>query len=364
MPLEKGTSQAVVSRNIKREIEAGKPQRQAVAIALSEKRRSADGLTSKGLKILAALFVARRLFERPEQRSLSGVQETLNRIFSNPPSPLYATDITQAPPHKHDWVADVGRKDGARCSICGKRTTWPQIDRINRMTWQKQQIAASRKAHAGDSMPASATSYRTRMHRALDHMIDAVGDSRARDAIYAEVKSDVGAWDTTAQRDIRLRAGQRLEVVGSSDKGTIFKDSNGHEILKVDDERKLRKVPASRARDYQTYAHPVDWDVYDRRGMHVGVVEANNELEARREAEKEWSNVARVAPDESTARDVVMSGSKSANYVHTPRPRLQARLALLAAYEKAIAKHKQDPSAENEAEMNRARAAWAEGRKR
>jgi Flp pilus assembly protein TadB len=34
MPLEKGKSHEAISRNIKREIEAGKPQKQAVAIAL------------------------------------------------------------------------------------------------------------------------------------------------------------------------------------------------------------------------------------------------------------------------------------------------------------------------------------------
>ena len=34
MPLEKGRSKAVVSRNIKREITAGKPRDQAVAIAM------------------------------------------------------------------------------------------------------------------------------------------------------------------------------------------------------------------------------------------------------------------------------------------------------------------------------------------
>lgn len=40
MPLKRGSSQKAVSENIKTEMEAGKPQRQAVAISLSEKRRS------------------------------------------------------------------------------------------------------------------------------------------------------------------------------------------------------------------------------------------------------------------------------------------------------------------------------------
>lgn len=36
MPLKKGKSEKVISGNIKREMEAGKPQKQAIAIAMSE----------------------------------------------------------------------------------------------------------------------------------------------------------------------------------------------------------------------------------------------------------------------------------------------------------------------------------------
>ena len=47
MPLKRGRSRETVSENIRTEIAAGKPQKQAVAIALSEARRSSK-TTKKG----------------------------------------------------------------------------------------------------------------------------------------------------------------------------------------------------------------------------------------------------------------------------------------------------------------------------
>jgi hypothetical protein len=40
MPLSKGKSKEAVSKNIKTEMKAGKPQKQAVAIALNQARKS------------------------------------------------------------------------------------------------------------------------------------------------------------------------------------------------------------------------------------------------------------------------------------------------------------------------------------
>lgn len=47
MPLDKSGSKASVSRNIRAELDAGKPRRQAIAIALDVKRRAVATIRAK-----------------------------------------------------------------------------------------------------------------------------------------------------------------------------------------------------------------------------------------------------------------------------------------------------------------------------
>ncbi len=64
MPLKKGSSQDVISSNIRTEMEAGKPRDQAVAIAMSKagKKKMADGGVVKKFSPIARPQTFRGVF--------------------------------------------------------------------------------------------------------------------------------------------------------------------------------------------------------------------------------------------------------------------------------------------------------------
>lgn len=53
MPLEKGKSREAFSKNVSTEVKAGRPQKQAVAIAYSEARKGGKGMVKGPAKMKA-----------------------------------------------------------------------------------------------------------------------------------------------------------------------------------------------------------------------------------------------------------------------------------------------------------------------
>lgn len=56
MPLDQGTSHEAIGRNIKTELKAGKPRKQAIAIALNTARENGAKIPKKHIKSLRSKY--------------------------------------------------------------------------------------------------------------------------------------------------------------------------------------------------------------------------------------------------------------------------------------------------------------------
>ena len=82
MPLRRGYSRAVISENIAREMAAGRPQKQAIAIALAEARRS-GGSIPKGPKHMAKKH-RRKAHRTPAQKAATRRMIAANKRRGGP----------------------------------------------------------------------------------------------------------------------------------------------------------------------------------------------------------------------------------------------------------------------------------------
>jgi len=80
MPLIKSTSKEDVSKNIKKEMAAGKPQKQAVAIALETQRRAAKNESQEKAMESIKQFVQSALFYNKEEATMNIGQALMDKV--------------------------------------------------------------------------------------------------------------------------------------------------------------------------------------------------------------------------------------------------------------------------------------------
>lgn len=99
-PLERGASRTVISRNIRREMKAGKPHAQAVAIALSEARRTA---------------------RKGERKPVARNPVSARKMFV-----VYYDAVNGRPLHREDQRLQIVQAPSARAALdwCAEHTYW------------------------------------------------------------------------------------------------------------------------------------------------------------------------------------------------------------------------------------------------
>lgn len=178
MPLKEGSGQETISANIKREMESGKPQKQAIAIALDKagksNRDSADsaepeeGQMAQG-DVRAIMAMAKKIDDMvsemtdlPEwvQAKITKAQDYLTSVtqhLSHPGEDEMAQDMSEGKDHDKDGDVDsddyMMAKDKAIKEAMGKEEETSDNAEDSDPCWKDYEMVGMKKGKGGKPVP-------------------------------------------------------------------------------------------------------------------------------------------------------------------------------------------------------------------
>lgn len=237
MPLEKGKSKKAFSHNVKTEMKAGKPQKQAVAIAYSE-----AGEDSAEAEVEAAIRAGQEESEAEEEAAEAGKRESthqkraLEKLQRLQERRSEAADEFKESDHPRSDDGKFGSGGGSgKSSSSGEksaaRTIAQKVAKMSPETRKAVQRAAEKKIAETDSKKElrrlkTIIGACERASRSKDSSFDAEEIARAvcaedakRRALYRQVVPIVGAFDhdEMSAREIAAHALEKLQLPKAKD---------------------------------------------------------------------------------------------------------------------------------------------------